>query len=58
MTNELDAYLAANGYASLDDWGHDSDYTLTAQGWVDEDGNPVDLYTQWDAAMEADRNFQ
>lgn len=54
---DLNQYLTANGYATLEDWGRDSDYRQTPDGlWVDEDGYAVDLYAQWSAAMESLEN--
>jgi len=50
--NALNGYLRENGYATLEDWGRDSDYIETPDGWVDECGTPVDLYMQWLAATE------
>lgn len=51
-------YLATHGYDSLDDWGLDSDYRfVTDEGWLDDDGNVVDLFACcWHAAMAAYRS--
>lgn len=50
------AYLAASGYATLEDWGRDSDYVEKPEGsgdWFDEHDHPVDLDVQLLGAFEA-----
>lgn len=46
-------WVKANGYSSLDEWMADSDYIRVGAGWMDEDGNDVDPFTQATVAMEA-----
>lgn len=40
----IDKYLQANRYRSVHEWALDSNYRLTDEGWVDEDGSLVDVY--------------
>lgn len=53
MNYEIIEYLYLNGYANLDEWGHDSDYVKTEDGWFDEYGNRVDLEVQIAGALES-----
>jgi len=45
-------YLAAACYETIEDWARDSDYMERDGGWVDEEGNPVDLQEQLLGALE------
>lgn len=55
---ENEAYLTANGYDSIEDWGRDSDYVYVEQDdeWFFEGeyGSPVDLHVQLYYAREAE----
>ena len=37
---ELQDYLTRNGYASIDEWAEDSDFTKVGDTWWDDD-NPT-----------------
>ena len=41
------------GYGSLADWAHDSDYSIVNDRWVDEAGMPVDIVSCFLGAMES-----
>lgn len=70
LTNEqyeiIEDWLGANGYGGIEAWAEDSDYTPSEYtaghpephviGWVDEQGNPVDLYVQAWFAREAEQS--
>jgi hypothetical protein len=55
--DQIERYLALNGYESIEDWAVDSDYTETTNpgptSWQDEFGNYVNLDAQLLAAIEA-----
>jgi hypothetical protein len=53
MTDRKNGFLRAGGYNSLEEWARDSDYTERDGGWVDLDGNPVDLEECLLGAMDA-----
>lgn len=40
---EVDEYLRKNGYASIEDWGRDSDKQEKNGEWFDENGYLVNL---------------
>lgn len=58
MTGEeqVKAWLLANSYMSLEEWGLDSDYYLIDGEWQDETGSPVSLMECAYYAMEASRS--
>lgn len=50
----VEAYLAENGYESIEAWARDSDYFQLANGdWTDEQGNIVDIEGCLEGAIEA-----
>lgn len=54
QATKLGSWLADSGYASLVEWGLDSDYYMDKDGvWFDDNANEVDIFTQAYYAMEA-----
>lgn len=54
MDVTIQAFLAVNKYASIEDWALDSDYHQRISGeWVDDDGFIVDLQGCIEGAIEA-----
>lgn len=47
----INEYLTANGYASVEEWAADSNYESVSGSWFDEHGNEVDLVSQLHAAL-------
>lgn len=40
----INAWLAENGYDSVEQWAEDSDMTWEGSYWVDSNGNEIDPY--------------
>lgn len=54
QSTKIASWLKDNGYASLVEWGLDSDYYMDNDGvWYDDNGNAVDIFHQALFAMEA-----
>lgn len=54
QTTKVASWLTKNGYASLIEWGLDSDYHMDDDGvWYDDNGYEVDIFSQAYYAMEA-----
>jgi hypothetical protein len=49
-------FIPYDGYATVEEWAKDSGYTYYASnrvGWVDYNGNQVDIFDRWMYAMSA-----
>lgn len=57
----MEDFLDNTGYGTLRQWAIESDYVLDDEeydGWIDEDGNPVDLFVQLWIAIEASKQAE